>query len=403
MASVKILLYKSKKNSEGKHPIALRITKDRIPKYKFFEYIDPKDWNEKKGEVKQSHHSYKRINALIDNEYIRAKNLIYDYDAKNKSFTSGHIMSIIKGNKDNITFFPLADDYFLQQELAGSKWIHTKKSRVKRFKAFLKGEDIHFENITVPLLKRYIVHLKATGCKSKMSIASNLSIIRTIFNVAITDEIVDAQHYPFGKRKLRIDQGKSMKIGLDKEEIKRIENLKLDKGSFTWHTRNVFLFSFYLAGIRIGDTISVRWENINSGRIHYRMGKNQKVDSLLLPPKALEILKLYEPYKKENNGFIFPEMKDTDLKNPKAVEKVISNSGKYFNDELKNIAELAKIDKKITNHISRHSFGNIAGSNIPVQMLQKLYRHSDLSTTINYQSNFDHTQTDEALKNVLDF
>ncbi|TPN87393.1 site-specific integrase [Aquimarina algicola] len=403
MASVKILLYKSKKNSEGKHPIALRITKDRIPKYKFLEYIDPKDWNEKKGEVKQSHHSYKRINSLIDNEYIRAKNLIFDYESKDKSFTSGHIMSIIKGNKDNITFFRLADDYFEQQEKAGSKWLHTKKSRVKKFKDFLKGEDIHFENITIPLLKRYIVHLKATGSKSKMTIASCLSVIRTIFNVAITDGIVDAQYYPFGKRKLRIDPGKSMKIGLNKDEIKRIENLELDKGSFIWHTKNVFLFSFYLAGIRIGDTVSMRWENITSGRIHYRMGKNQKVDSLQLPPKAMDILKLYKEYKEENNGFIFPEMKDTDLNDLDAVEKIVSNAGKYFNRELKKIAKLAKIDKKITNHISRHSFGNIAGSNIPVQMLQKLYRHSDLSTTINYQSNFDHTQTDEALKNVLDF
>ncbi|WP_062060125.1 tyrosine-type recombinase/integrase [Aquimarina longa] len=69
----------------------------------------------------------------------------------------------------------------------------------------------------------------------------------------------------------------------------------------------------------------------------------------------------------------------------------------------KDIAELAMIDKKITCHISRHSFGNIAGDKIPVQMLQKLYRHSDISTTIGYQSHFDHSKTDKALNNVLDF
>ena len=96
-------------------------------------------------------------------------------------------------------------------------------------------------------------------------------------------------------------------------------------------------------------------------------------------------------------------MKDTDMNDPKAVERTVSNAGRSFNIELKKIAKLAKIDKRITNHIARHSFGNIAGASIPVQMLQKLYRHSDLSTTINYQSSFDHTQTDEALKNVLDF
>lgn len=403
MASVKILLYKSKTNSEGKHPIALRITKDRIPKYKYLEYIHPKDWNEKKTEVKSSHHSYKRINTLIDNEYVRAKNLIFDYETKGKNFTAGHIMSIIKGDKDKMTFFMLAEQHFDQLDKGGSRWIATKKRRIQKFKDFLKGEDIDFESITIPLLKRYIAHLKATGSKSKMTIASCLSVIRTVFNVAITEELVDAHYYPFGKRKLRIDQGKSMKIGLDKDEIKRIENLELEEGSMIWHTKNVFLFSFYFAGIRIGDTITMRWESINSGRLHYRMGKNQKVDSLAIPKKALKIIELYKTQKEVNNGFIFPEMKDTDIKDPKAVEKVIGNSSKLFNRELKKIAKLAKIDKNITNHIARHSFGNIAGSDIPVQMLQKLYRHSDLSTTINYQSSFDHSKTDEALKSVLNF
>ena len=403
MASVKILLYKSKKNAEGKHPIALRITKDRIPKYKFLEYIDAKHWNEKKAEVKQSHHSYKRINTLIDNEYVRAKNLIFEYEAKNKNFTAGHIMSIIKGNRDNMTFFKLADEYFRLQEQSGSKWMHSKKSRVNKFRNFLNGEDIHFENITESLLKKYMAWMKANGAKSKFTTASALSVIRTIFNVAITEEIIEPQYYPFGKRKFRIDQGKSMKIGLDKEEIKRIENLELEEGSQLWHTRNVFLFSFYFAGIRIGDTLSMRWENINSGRLYYRMGKNEKVDSLEIPPKASNILEQYEPQKEENNGFIFPEMKATNMNDPKAVERAVSNAGRTFNIELKKIAKLAKIDKRITNHIARHSFGNIAGASIPVQMLQKLYRHSDLSTTINYQSSFDHTQTDEALKNVLDF
>ncbi|WP_211362736.1 hypothetical protein [Gillisia hiemivivida] len=36
--------------------------------------------------------------------------------------------------------------------------------------------------------------------------------------------------------------------------------------------------------------------------------------------------------------------------------------------------------------ITRHSFGNIAGDKIPVQMLQQLYRHSSINTIIMNQS-----------------
>jgi len=54
-------------------------------------------------------------------------------------------------------------------------------------------------------------------------------------------------------------------------------------------------------------------------------------------------------------------------------------------------------------HISRHTFGQIAGDKIPLPALQKLYRHSNITTTMGYQSNFQPKQTDDALDSVLNF
>ena len=67
------------------------------------------------------------------------------------------------------------------------------------------------------------------------------------------------------------------------------------------------------------------------------------------------------------------------------------------------VAPAAKITKPLTMHIARHTFGNISGDKIPVQMLQKLYRHTDIKTTIGYQSNFIHKDVDEALDAVIGF
>ncbi|TDN93417.1 hypothetical protein DET49_104148 [Salegentibacter sp. 24] len=36
-------------------------------------------------------------------------------------------------------------------------------------------------------------------------------------------------------------------------------------------------------------------------------------------------------------------------------------------------------------------------------MLQKLYRHSDLKTTLNYKANFIHKEADDALDSVINF
>jgi len=77
--------------------------------------------------------------------------------------------------------------------------------------------------------------------------------------------------------------------------------------------------------------------------------------------------------------------------------------GQKLNKYLGAIAQKANIDKKLTMHIARHSFRNIAGDRIPVQMLQKLYRHSSIATTIDYQSNFMHRGADDALEKVVNF
>jgi site-specific recombinase XerD len=100
---------------------------------------------------------------------------------------------------------------------------------------------------------------------------------------------------------------------------------------------------------------------------------------------------------------VFPEMKKADLTNAKDIYRKKKVANKKFNDHLKKITKRAGIQKKVTMHIARHSFGNIAADNIHPLMLQKLYRHTDLKTTINYQANFIHKDADDALDSVVNF
>ncbi len=79
----------------------------------------------------------------------------------------------------------------------------------------------------------------------------------------------------------------------------------------------------------------------------------------------------------------------------------VRNATKLLNKYLKRIAGMCGIEKNLSNHIAQHSFGNIAGDAIHPLMLQKLYRHTDLKTTINYQANFIHKEADDALESVL--
>ncbi len=131
------------------------------------------------------------------------------------------------------------------------------------------------------------------------------------------------------------------------------------------------------------------------------MNKNEKPVSLKIPEKAVAILKLYEVDKETNTDYVFPFLKKA---NPKSKEDIFTktrNTSKLFNKYLKRIAEKCAIQKNLSNHIARHTFGNIAGDRINPLMLQKLYRHSNLKTTIGYQANFIHKEADDALDMVL--
>ena len=96
-------------------------------------------------------------------------------------------------------------------------------------------------------------------------------------------------------------------------------------------------------------------------------------------------------------------MKKADFKSPKDVLAKTKTANKKFNKYLVNIAKKAEIDKKLTMHIARHTFGKISGDKIPIQTLQRLYRHSSITTTIQYQANFIHKDFDDALDSVINF
>lgn len=233
------------------------------------------------------------------------------------------------------------------------------------------------------------------------TITNQLIFIRTVYNTAIKENVVNPKHYPFAgeKEKIRIQSGN--KIGLTKEEIQKIEALDLKKNTSIWHTKNVWLFSYYFAGVRISDVLALKWSNFVDGRLYYQMNKNEKPVSLKIPDKAKDILNHYKNKKNINTDFMFPFLKGVNQADKEDIFKKSRNATSLFNKYLKRIAHKCGIDKNLSNHIARHSFGNIAGDRINPLMLQKLYRHSNLKTTINYQANFIHKEADDALEKVL--
>jgi len=404
MASVKIVLRK-KQNKDKTYPLAIRITKDRRTSFIHLGYhISEDEWDSVQQRVKKSHPNSARLNNLLIKKLAEANDKSLELETQKEEVSMDSIKSFIKAPKST-TFFTQAQLYLDNLKQSGKYNQYTAdKPRIKRFREFL-NKDVLFSEITETLLQRFMSYIKGTCNVNERTAINHIVVIRSVFSMAIKANVTDRKYYPFGAGKMSIKFPQSNKVGLSAEEVKKIEDVELSEGSFENHCRNLWLFSFYFAGMRVSDVLRVKWSDIQDSRLHYTMGKNNKSGSLKLPAKVTKILDQYKDQKVNKDDYIFPDLKDIPESDSQFyVQRRIAFTTSRVDKYLRNhVAPLAGIDKKLTMHIARHTFGNISGDKIPIQMLQKLYRHSSVTTTIGYQANFIHKDADDALDAVIGF
>lgn len=402
MATIRVVLRK-KKNKDGSYPLALRITKDRKTSFIHLGHnLKEEEWNEAEQAVRSSHPNSKRLNNFILKKKAEASDKSIEAETQNDDVSVKAIRRKVK-SVTGATFFPQAQLFLDRLKSGGNFNVYAaEKCRLEIFKEYVGGHDIAFSDITVGLLERFKRHLKSVRQVTDRTVMNYLITIRAIFNQAIKEEVLDKKHYPFGgEEKINIKLPESTKIGISLEDVIKLETVSLVNPRHD-HARNLWLTSYYCAGMRISDVLRLRWSDFQNERLHYTMGKNNKVGSLKLPRKVVQILEKYEPLKTSQDDLVFPDLKGLDLKNTFLVKKKISYSVNRCNKMLQEyITPIAKIQGKLTTHVARHTFATLAGDKVPLQMLQKLYRHSDVRTTMGYQSAFIYKDADEALEAVI--
>lgn len=399
MATTLKVVLRKKKNQDGTYPLAIRITKDRKTSYIYIgQHLSESDWDAKGQRVKKSHINSARLNNFILKKLSEANDKVLETASQNKDISSSTIKRAIRP-KEGSSFFAQADIY-LEQLTQNGKFNRRSadEPRVNRFKEFLGNTDIPFSEITPAMLEKFKAFLNSTREIGERTIVNHFVVIRSIYNQAINAGVADKKNYPFGKGKIIIKFPDSLKIGLTAEEVRGLEDIELTTGEH--HARNLWLISFYFAGMRASDVLRLKWSDFHDGRLYYTMGKNLKAGSVKVPEKALRILQQYP--QNQAHDLVFPDLtKLKDLNDGNIVQSYIKTRVRSCDDYLKKIAKKLELTKPLSMHISRHSFAQISEDKIPTNILQRLYRHSDIKTTMGYQSHFIHKTTDDALDAVI--
>ena len=127
----------------------------------------------------------------------------------------------------------------------------------------------------------------------------------------------------------------------------------------------------YSTGLRVGEVISLRIENVDSSRmvINIQDGKGGKDRQVMLNQNLLDLLRdYYLEYKPKEYLF--------------NGQNSIQYSERSISQFLKHYAEKADIKKRIYPHLIRHcAFTHLVESGVDINLIQRLAGHSSVKTT----------------------
>ena len=332
-------------------------------------YLKPEHWNSRNAQV-DNHPQAHDLNSMLFEFVLHLQAIELSLWKRGIPVTLSLLKDAIKKDKPVNVTFPVFAKIYVQESDRKRSTKENLLTTITVLQEFRPGLD--FKDITYTFLKDFEVHLKEKG-NSVNTIAKHLRQLRTLVNEAINQGYILSDAYPF--RKYKIKQEKGRKEFLTPDELKRLENLDVDKK--LRHVLDAFLFCCY-TGLRYSDFCQLTPENIirvNGKRWLYFKSVKTDVEirlplHLLFEGKALAVLERYDIV--------------TDF------AKIGPNS--EANKYLAQLAAFARIRKHITYHTARHTCATLlVHQGVPITTVQKLLGHTSVRTTEVYSEVLSNT------------
>ena len=261
-----------------------------------------------------------------------------------------------------------------------------------------------FEQIDVQYLQDFEAFLIRKGNTSN-SIATKFSVLRAVYNKAVKHKVFAETENPFKQYNVGRFWKPTRKRAITKEDVQRIQSLELPASTEVYSTafaRDIFLFSYCVAGINFKDIATLRYGDIQNGRIYYQRHKTGKELNSPILPQTREIMERYSNPDASSDDYIFPILDRHIHKSEQQICNRVHKVIGHVNANLKRIAEMAGLKVNLTTYVARHTFATVLKrSGVNIAIISESLGHSDLETTQIYLDSFENSQIDEAMKNLL--
>lgn len=393
-----IVCYKSKTLSNGEHPLMIRVCKDGKKKYKSLGVsVNPKFWNFEKNILKPSSPNYEYLSKIIADKASELSEEIVKLKSERKNFTAS---TLIEESSQRVKPRTV-DDLFCEQikrlEDEGRRgYMLSVKQVYNSLLMFNKHLDIYFTDVDVAFLRKYETWLRKQEL-AENTIGIRFRTLRAIYNLAIEQNIVKTESYPFAKYKVARLHAETVKRSLFKEDIERVLAYKFTNNYMRFPI-DIFAFTYYCGGINFTDIAHLTQANLIDGRLIYKRQKTKKLIKIPLQPQVLALIKKYH---NAESPYLFPILSPfhkTAEQKANRIHKVITK----VNDRLKQIGKALNLPITLTTYVARHSQATVMKkAGVSTGVIREIMGHSSERITQIYLDSFDNEQIDEAMKNLL--
>lgn len=372
---------------DNTYRVYIQVTHKRKTRYIPTKYhIFSNQINPDTGVIK-NHYNEKYMNVDIKSAILEFEKLMIDYEDRVEMMSINDLVSMLKSPSErHVDFYSLTKkmmDEFLVE--GRDNYVVTFRSTISMLEKFTLKKVIPFKEINYQFIRNFELFMRMRGSKTN-TIGIYLRNIRTVFNMAIRQGIIDQKYYPFKgfEIKKEVSQNRNLSI----EEIRLIRDYKTNlKGESL--SKDMFMLSFYLAGINMIDLFNLK--EITKGRIVFQRSKTGNLVSLLV---TLEIKEIIKKYKGKEYVLNILEMYGFNHR----------NLLRYLNFNLQKIADKIGI-KHLSTYYARHTWATIAAElDIPTEIISMALGHSlsnSLVTEIYIKRKLE--KVDEAIKKVINY